>query len=54
MMNEMPDSDGFSEIRDFWQVLADVIIQRKLTLLGEQNCGKGRKLLGDRGDMKNG
>jgi hypothetical protein len=52
--NEVFEGYGFSEVGDFRQVLADIVVQGKLPPAGQEGGGEGRELLGDRSHVENG
>jgi hypothetical protein len=45
VMDQMADCDALAEVRQFRHVLPDVVVQRQLAVLGEQQDGHGGELL---------
>ena len=54
VMEQVADSDRTLVCRYLRQVVADVVIERKLARLGEQQDAGGCELLGDRADVEHG
>ena len=43
----MADRDALAEVMQLGQVVVDVVVQRELAVLLEQQDGEGRELLGE-------
>src|SRR6185295_7197838 len=54
MMNQMANGDPFAEVGHFGDVLAHIVIERELALIGKQYDGYRGEFLGYRRDMKDG
>src|SRR5215472_2910714 len=54
VMQHFAQRDGFAVRGNFWDILADVVIEREESLLGGENHAGCRELLGDAAHVKNG